>query len=256
MYEPRPDEDFGPDPLGRAPGDLLWTDDSYGFGATLPGIKADLLGAGALREWSAQYQQNPTPDEGAVFKTGNFGFIDAHEIPAGTTWVRAWDFADTEETGTNDPDRTASVKMGLAPGNRLIIAEATARTGGPDAVDDMIKQTSEQDGRGVKIGLPQDPGSAGKNYAIYQTRRLIGFRVEVSRESGSKGTRAAPFAAQVNAAAGNVALVRGNWNAPFIAELKAFPSGRYDDQVDAASRAFMMLNSNTLEIWRRAAGIR
>lgn len=256
IYEPRSGDDWGPDPLGRQPGDVLWNDDAYGFGATLPGIKADLLGAGALREWSAQYQQEPTPDEGAVFKTGNFGYIDPHEIPAGTVWVRAWDFADTEETGTNDPDRTAGVKMGKAPGDRIIIADATARALGPDGVDDLIKSTAAVDGRAVKIGIPQDPGSAGKNYAIYQTRRLIGHVVEVSRESGSKGTRAAPFAAQVNAAAGNVTLVRGIWNAPFVAELKAFPSGRYDDQVDAASRAFMMLDSNVLAIWRKAAGLK
>src|SRR5208282_5129257 len=120
-------------------------------------------------------------------------------------------------------------RMGMAAGNRLIIADARAITGGPDVVDDLIKQTAEQDGRGCKIGLPQDPGSSGKNYAIYQTRRLIGYRVEVSRESGNKATRAAPFAAQVNAAAGNVSLVRGVWNAPYIAELKAFPSGSHDD---------------------------
>lgn len=255
IYEPAPDDEFGPDPLGRQRGELLWEDDGYGFGATLPGIRQDLLGAGALREWSAQYQQNPTPDEGAVFKTGNFTYIDPHEIPAGTNWVRAWDFADTEETGTNDPDRTASVKMGMAPGNRIIVADAAAKTLGPDGVDDHIQMTATADGRGVKIGIPQDPGSAGKNYAIYQTRRLIGHNIAVSRETGSKGTRAAPFAAQVNAAAGNVTLVRGIWNAPFVAELKAFPSGRHDDMVDAASRAFMMLDGNILEIWRRAAGI-
>ena len=63
--------------------------------------------------------------------------------------------------------------------------------------------------------------------------------VRVSPETGDKATRAAPAASQVNV--GNVALVRGSWNAAFVEELRDFPTGRKDDQVDAFSRAFGML---------------
>ena len=31
------------------------------------------------------------------------------------------------------------------------------------------------------------------------------------------------------------------WNAAYVEELKSFPAGRFDDQVDASSRAFGML---------------
>ena len=41
----------------------------------------------------------------------------------------------------------------------------------------------------------------------------------------------------------NVAIVRANWNHTFIEELRDFPFGRKDDQVDALSRAFEMLTS-------------
>jgi small subunit ribosomal protein S12 len=36
----------------------------------------------------------------------------------------------------------------------------------------------------------------------------------------------------------SVVLVRGAWNLDFLDELRAFPMGKHDDQVDAASRAF------------------
>ena len=36
-------------------------------------------------------------------------------------------------------------------------------------------------------------------------------------------------------------MVRGNWNHAFIEELRDFPFGRKDDQVDALAHAFNML---------------
>jgi predicted phage terminase large subunit-like protein len=41
--------------------------------------------------------------------------------------------------------------------------------------------------------------------------------------------------------AGNLAVVRANWNHAFLEELRDFPFGRKDDQVDALSRAFTVL---------------
>jgi predicted phage terminase large subunit-like protein len=54
-------------------------------------------------------------------------------------------------------------------------------------------------------------------------------------------TRASPVAGQVDA--GNLAVVRAEWNAAFLEELRDFPQGRKDDQVDALSRAFAMLTT-------------
>ena len=48
-----------------------------------------------------------------------------------------------------------------------------------------------------------------------------------------------PIASQVEA--GNLALLRGDWNAVFLDELSEFPNGSKDDQIDALSRAFAML---------------
>ena len=72
------------------------------------------------------------------------------------------------------------------------------------------------------------------------TRLLAGFMITSSPETGDKVTRARPFAAQVNV--GNVALAGGGWVDAYRDELMGFPHGKYDDQVDASSRAFMELS--------------
>lgn len=37
-------------------------------------------------------------------------------------------------------------------------------------------------------------------------------------------------------------MLRGDWNKAFIEELRNFPNGKHDDQVDAGSDAFNELN--------------
>jgi predicted phage terminase large subunit-like protein len=73
----------------------------------------------------------------------------------------------------------------------------------------------------------------------YLTRQLAGFHVISARETGSKATRAMPLASQIEA--GNLALVRSEWNRELIEEMREFPWGRKDDQVDALVRAFATL---------------
>jgi len=96
--------------------------------------------------------------------------------------------------------------------------------------------TAVLDGRGCRIRIPQDPGQAGVGQVKALTRMLSGYSVKAERPSGSKEVRADSFASQVNA--GNIYLVRGDWNKQFIEELRAFPLGSHDDVVDAASDAF------------------
>lgn len=225
------------DPLGRAPGEWLWSDDDYGYGASLPQIKADLEAAGASREWVSQYQGHPRPAEGAIFKIDRIGVLSA--VPAGGRTVRAYDLAATTASGARDPDWTRGVKLTLLPNKRLVVENVAGARGGPDEIERLIVNTAGQDGKKVRVGLPQDPGQAGKVQVAYLTKLLHGYRVESSPESGKKETRAGPIASQVNV--GNVDIVEGPWNRAFLDELAAFPSGAHDDQIDALSRAYSML---------------
>ena len=227
------------DQLGREPGEPLWSDDGYGFGAELAGIKRDLETAGQTREWSALYQQNPRPADGSIFRTAQIEVLDTEPPLFGAHIGAGWDLAATRQHGTRDPDWTVRVKMARLPSGRYVVLDVFRDRGGPDQVDGWLNNVTRQDGHKVKVSVPQDPGQAGKAQVLSIVRLLSGFTVESSVETGDKATRAAPFASQVNV--GNVAMVRGAWNAAFLDELAAFPSGAKDDQVDAASRAFSVV---------------
>lgn len=73
------------------------------------------------------------------------------------------------------------------------------------------------------------------------------------RVTGSKLTRAEPFAAQVQG--GNVRLIGGPWVNDFRDEAEAYPNSRFLDQIDAAAMAFAHLvkaPGYDLETLRRA----
>jgi len=63
--------------------------------------------------------------------------------------------------------------------------------------------------------------------------------VLADRVTGSKLTRAGPFAAQVQG--GNVRLVAGPWVTDFRDKAEAYPNSRFLDQIDAAAMAFAHL---------------
>ena len=180
--------------------------------------------------FSGQYMQRPAPAEGAVFKPDQIQIVDA--LPVGDIkWCRAWDLASTV-----DGDWTAGGKLGRLPDGRFVIADMVRLRVGPDERDNAMINTASLDGREVKISIPQDPGQAGKTQVLYLTRKLAGYKVSSSPESGDKITRSEPFAAQVNI--GNVLMLRSDWNTPLINEMRMFPNGANDDQIDALSRAF------------------
>lgn len=166
--------------------------------------------------------------------------------PAGLPAVRAWDLGATE----GDGDPTAGVKMeGPDSEGIFYISDVARGQWGTDTRNKMIRQTAELDGKGVRIHGPQDPAAAGKDAAIYFVRLLSGFTVRTEPVSGNKVLRADPFSSQVNA--GNVRLVRGAWNKAFIEELRVFPGGKNDDQVDGASDAFTELQSGASNTIKR-----
>lgn len=192
--------------------------------------------------FAGQYQQQPAPPDGNLFKPDRLEIVDA--IPAGTRFVRGWDFAATEATQGKDPDWTVGGKLGITPSGRWIIADITRLQGGPEAVDAALKNTAARDGKAVRISLPQDPGAAGKAQAAYQVKQLAGYTVLASPETGDKVTRAEPLAAQINV--GNVLMLRAEWNDSLIGEMRMFPNGRHDDQVDGLSRAFATLTQDVI----------
>lgn len=183
---------------------------------------------------AGQLQQRPSPRGGGMFRRDWFTVVEA--APVGCKWVRGWDLA---ATANDNAAWTAGVKIGRAPDGRFYIADSRRIQGTAADAERLIVNTASQDGVEVAGSLPQDPGQAGKAQAQYLIRQLAGFSYRATPESGDKETRALPLAAQ--AEAGNVLLIRGEWNRDFLAELETFPMGKFKDQVDAATRAFSEL---------------
>lgn len=221
------------DPLGRTPGEALWPDWED---ATALARKRLAVGE---RVWSALFQQQPRPSQGTLFRPATIATLE--QSPPGGAAVRAWDLAATEAGAGGDPDWTVGLKMMRGEDGRFCVLDVVRLRGGPLAVEQAIMAAAHADGAEVAIGLPQDPGQAGKQQVAYLSGRLAGWRVVASPESGSKLTRAGPVSAQTEA--GLLTMVRGAWNPAFVDELRDFPHGRKDDQVDALARAFAMLTA-------------
>ncbi|MEJ0016763.1 MAG: phage terminase large subunit [Acetobacteraceae bacterium] len=224
------------DMLQRAPGTALWPEWED---RTALLRRRDTIGQ---RAWSALYQQSPRPIAGSLFKTGSIEILDVLPEHAAGMVARGWDLAATSATGDNDPDWTAGVKLMRDRKGRFIVLDVAHLRGSPHEVESAIGEAARIDGTAVGISLPEDPGQAGKHQALYLVSSLAGHRVVTSRETGAKITRAGPIASQVEA--GNVAMMRAQWNHAFLEELRDFPFGRKDDQVDALSRAFTMLTAS------------
>ena len=209
------------------------------------------LGGPSSRDWLSLYGQRPGSQKGTLFKIEKIGVTDT--MPIGTM-VRAWDLAATKETGSRDPSWTAGVKLCKTSNEHFVVVHVVRFRGDPEDVEAAILNTAETDGHLVKIGLPQDPGQAGKSQVLNLTKRLIGYSVESSPESGDKATRASGIIAQSNV--GNMELLSGPWNRNFLDELAGFPNGAHEDQVDALSRASSMLMSKGgVALWERLGSL-
>lgn len=174
---------------------------------------------------------------GLLFQRSWFKILD--QAPVGGVTMRYWDRAATEKTDHNDPANTAGLKLKVLPDGRWIILHVEKGQWSPGQVEERIKNLTVQDGKACYVGIEQDPGQAGIVEATQYTKLLAGYNVKLNPARKDKVTRALPVSAQ--AEAGNICLLRGDWNEAFLSEAENFPDGKKKDQVDALSGAFAML---------------
>lgn len=188
--------------------------------------------------FGALYQQRPTAKQGLFFHVDKFTIVDA--APAAGTRARGWDQAAT----LNGGDWSVGVRMVKA--DDIYYIEDVVRGQWDTATRDRtITQTATIDGPSITVIGEKEPGSGGVKAAELFIKMLSGVPVKIEPATEAKAVRAGPFSSQVNA--GNVRLVKGDWNKKFIEELRQFPNGKHDDQVDAGSLAFNELA--TIQPW-------
>lgn len=182
---------------------------------------------------AGQFQQRPTPRGGGMIEWEKLTIRDAH--PPLVSIVRYWDKAGTEGGGA----WTAGVKMGITADNHFVILHVERGQWAAPQRERIIRSTAILDGVAVRVWIEQEPGSGGKESAESTITKLAGFSVQAERPTGDKAVRAEPFAIQVEA--GNVSMMRADWNKDFTDEAKLFPYSKYKDQIDAASGALNKL---------------
>jgi predicted phage terminase large subunit-like protein len=190
--------------------------------------------------FDALFQQRPRPKAGDFFKREWF-VRTVDEVPRQAFRIRYWDRAGTEGGGAF----TVGALLALDPQGIIYIEDIVRGQWSQYERDTMILATAEADareyGRGsVEIWQEQEGGSGGKEAAMGFVKILKGYPAHVEVSTGSKETRARPFASY--AEAGNVRLKKADWNKAYVSELVGFPmGGKYKDQVDATSGAFAKL---------------
>jgi predicted phage terminase large subunit-like protein len=225
------DPEYRPDPRDprTEPGELLWPD--LFTEEKVRKLEIDLGPFSA----AGQLQQNPVPEGGGLFKRAWFKMLDVLPVDRRLRFVRGWDTAGSEDAG----DWTVGVKMAEIDG-MYIVCDVVRDRLGPAGVDSLIKNTADMDGRNrVMQREEKEGGSAGLAVINARAKTLKGHDYSGVTVTGDTVTRAKPFRSQVEA--GNVYLLRGEWNEAYLSELSFFPVGDHDDQVDASSCAFNAL---------------
>lgn len=186
---------------------------------------------------AGQFQQRPAPRGGGFFEWSKIEVVEA--VPKMRNVVRYWDKAGTDGGGAY----TAGVKMGLGEDGLFYILHSERGQWAAPQRERTIKSVANTDGTPTKIWIEQEPGSGGKESAESTIKNLAGYTIKAEKPSGEKTVRAEPFAVQVEA--GNVKILKGDWNEAYMGEIKTFPVGKYKDQVDASSGAFNKLSVPT-----------
>jgi predicted phage terminase large subunit-like protein len=179
---------------------------------------------------------------GKIFNRDWFEIVDA--VPVGGNEVRFWDLAATEPkmlaktSGTSDPDFTAGCKIHEVNGIYYVM-DAIARQIGPTDADNLIRNTASQDGKNCAVRWEIEGGASGIRDNLHLVQLLAKYDCAGIRPDGDKIVRAKPFASQ--AEAGNVKLLRGDWNNRWLNHMHGQPELAHDDEMDAASGAFNYL---------------
>jgi len=175
---------------------------------------------------------------GSMFDRFAMPIVD--DWPRDAHTVRYYDFAASEDNGSNDPDWTAGALVAVKDGQCWIVHMDRYRAE-PGDLENRVRHQAELDGRRVPIIMEREGGASGKIAGANMVRRVLaGFAAQALPKNQNKAEAARPISAA--AKNGNVFIVRGDWNEAWFDEAEMFPKpGFHDDQVDAVSGGFNWL---------------
>jgi predicted phage terminase large subunit-like protein len=194
-------------------------------------IKADI----GPRDWSALYQQRPTPDSGTYFLREWFRWYET--APKHLHIYICSDYAVTEGGG----DWTEHGVFGLdADGNIYILDWWSGQTAADTWIETLLDLVDEY----KPFAAFGESGPIRRAVEPFLTRRSrergIFTRFEWITRSGDKPSMARGF--QARSSMGKVYLPKTDLAQELMRQLLSFPAGRHDDKVDVCALIGMALD--------------
>ena len=201
----------------------------------LEALKAEL----PVAKWEAQYQQNPTSEEGAIIKRENWRTWSSDTPPQCEYIIQSWDTAFEK---SNRADYSACTTWGVFKhpddsGNyktNIIVLDAFKRR---MEFPELKQKALEMYKEWAPDSLIVEKKAAGAPL-VYELRQM---GIPLQEYTPGKGS---DKIARVNAisdlfASGVVWCPETRWADELMEELAAFPNGDHDDLVDSTSQALL-----------------
>jgi predicted phage terminase large subunit-like protein len=225
------------DQLGRKPGEALWGDDAYGYGAQIEEIRATV----PARTWSALYQQRPAPEEGDYFKAD---WLRPYEKAPDPRTLRVYggsDYAVTADGG----DYTVHCVVGVDPEGRMYLLDLWRKQAASDV---WIEAFCDLVLKHKPLAWAEEQGQIKAGVGPFIDRRQRERKAYVFREQfptrGDKAVRAQSIRGRM-ALEGLYVPISAPWYPDLRSELLSFPAGKHDDQVDALGLVGQLLDQMT-----------
>lgn len=235
--------------LLRSPGDALHP--SRYDAAAYHKIKATL----PTRWWSALYQQNPVPDDGAYYKKEWFRYAPLPPLPDRRHWTVniAWDFAISEKN-TNDYT-VGSVALHADDDTVLGVDQVRFRSGDADTIVKAMIQLMKKwhvPGTLMRVGVEDGQiwrALSGTLYKALKKERLYHFAgcIEVLRPITDKLARGRALQGRLQTGTFYLVSPSGQasdappWCEVMRNEMVRFPAGKHDDICDSWGWNMQML---------------
>lgn len=225
------------DPLGRAPGEALWPER---FGLEY----LEQMKAANPVAFSALYQGNPTPAEGAFFLVDDLNTYERDELPP-LDQMRVYGVSDHGVGTATHNDPSCLLLFGVDPkGTAWVLPDlAWRRMGAVEQVDEWIRLVRSNN----PIWWWAERGQISKSIGPFLRKRMQeeGVYCPILEEApvGDKVQRAQ--SARARCSQGRIRFPAfASWWSRARHELLTFPNGKHDDFVDALSLVGLKLQAH------------